>query len=136
MKKEELKGIKVISANVNKLRILEELAITSRINAQSVLVNNETISKIVSELGRTDTHVTVTNSVFNSTGDAPVLNIMTDVFPDNEEVLWECKTEDLYKQFFEDEDDEDDLDEPSLDEEQDDEDLTSEEEEDIEEVLE
>lgn len=109
MNNEEFKGVKVISSNVNKLRILEELAITSRVNAQAVLVNNETISKIVSELGRTDTHVTVTNSVFNSTGDAPVLNIMTDVFPDNEEVLWECKTEDLDKPFFEDEDDEDDL---------------------------
>lgn len=108
MKKEEFKGIKVISANANKLRILEELAITSRINAQSVLVNNETISKIVGELGRTDTHVTVTNSVFNSTGDAPALNIMNDLFPDNEEVLWECKTEDLDEPFFEDEDDEDD----------------------------
>ena len=109
MNKEEFKGIKVISANVTKLRILEELAITSRVNAQSVLVNNETISKIVSELGRTDTHVNVTNSVFNSTGDAPVLNIMTDLFPDNEEVVWECKTEDLDKLFFEEEDDEGDL---------------------------
>lgn len=109
MNKEEFKGIKVISANATKLRILEELAITSRVNAQSVLVNNETISKIVSELGRTDTHVTVTNSVFNSNGDAPFLNIMNDLFPDNEEVLWECKTEDLEKPFFEDEDDEDDL---------------------------
>lgn len=109
MNKEEFKGIKVISANANKLRILEELAITSRINAQSVLVNNETISKIVSELGRTDTHVTVTNSVFNSTGEAPALNIMSDLFPNNEEVLWECKSEDLDEPFFEDEDDEDDL---------------------------
>ena len=109
MNKEEFKGIKVISANVTKLRILEELAITSRVNAQSVLVNNETISKIVSELGRTDTHVNVTNSVFNSTGDAPVLNIMNDLFPDNEEVVWEYKTEDLDKLFFEEEDDEDDL---------------------------
>ena len=104
MNKVEFKGIKVISANVTKLRILEELAITSRINAQSVLVNNETISKIVSELGRTDTHITVTNSVFNSTGDAPVLSITSDLFPDNEEVLWECKTEDLDKPFFDDDD--------------------------------
>ena len=109
MNKEEFKGIKVISANANKLRILEELAITSRINAQSVLVNNETISKIVSELGRTDTHVSVTNSVFNSTGDGPALTIMSDLFPDDEEVLWECKSEDLDKPFFEDEDDEDEL---------------------------
>ena len=106
MNNEEFKGIKVISTNVNKLRILEELAITSRINAQAILVNNETISQIVSELGRTDTHVTVTNSVFNSTGDAPALTVMTDLFPDNEEVVWECKTEDLDKPFFEDEDDE------------------------------
>ena len=106
MNKEEFKGIKVISANVTKLRILEELAITSRVNAQSVLVNNETISKIVSELGRTDTHVNVTNSVFNSTGASPVLNIMTDLFPDNEEVVWEYKTEDLDRPFFEEEDDE------------------------------
>ena len=107
MNKEEFKGIKVISANATKLRISEELAITSRINAQSVLVNNETISKIVSELGRTDTHVSVTNSVFNSTGEAPALNIMSDLFPNNEEVLWECKSDDLDEPFFE--DDEDDL---------------------------
>jgi len=111
MNKEEFKGVKVISTNVNKLRILEELAITSRINAQAVLVNNETISQIVSELGRTDTHVNVNNSVFNYTGEAPFINIMNELFPDNKEVLWEYETEDLDKPFFEDEDecDEDDL---------------------------
>jgi len=118
MNKEEFKGIKVISANATKLRISEELAITSRINAQSVLVNNETISKIVSELGRTDTHVSVTNSVFNSTGEAPVLNIMSDLFPNNEEVLWECKSEDLDGPFFEDEDEEHDEDDLTEEEEE------------------
>lgn len=88
MENKEFKGLKIISANVHKLNILEELAKTSRINAQSVMTNNETIQSIVNELNRTDTHVNITNSTFKSNNSTePFISIKTDSFPNNEELI-------------------------------------------------